>query len=519
MENACFAYIRVSTVRQGLKGSSLQEQRIAIEAYSHRLGFVITDWFEEQETAAKHGRTQFSKMLTLLSSGNVRRVVIHKIDRSARNLRDWADLAELIDIGIEVHFAHETLDLTSRGGRLSADIQAVVAADFIRNLRDEVKKGMRGRLRQGLYPMRAPIGYLDCGGGVPKRPDPVMAPLVRMAFEQYGDGACNLIHLRKQLIAAGLKSRARGNISLNGLSLMLRNPFYYGLISIRSTGETFVGIHEPLISKVLFDEVQDRLAGKKKQVGLRHTYLFQKLLRCASCKHILIPEVQKKRYIYYRCHAHDCHGTCVREELILSQLRNELANIALNDREIDELTSAVKDGTNDLSRSKEGLRKSLRLQLDQVRKRLSVATEAFFDQVIDRREYLESKKRLSISELSLVAAIKDLDSAADEVTGDVQGMIELVRSISDKDSSENTSDALYLAKHAISNLHVSRKSLVVTWKSPLDRLVLAENIENGGPDRATSRTRAALFAEALLEILARGRLVQEHPKIPTSFED
>jgi len=34
---------------------------------------------------------------------------MHKIDRSARNLRDWSDLGELIDRGIAVHFAHESV--------------------------------------------------------------------------------------------------------------------------------------------------------------------------------------------------------------------------------------------------------------------------------------------------------------------------------------------------------------------------------------------------------------------------
>lgn len=50
------------------------------------------------------------------------------------------------------------VDLHSRGGRLSADIQSVVAADYVRNLREEAKKGIYGRLKQGFYPMRAPIG-------------------------------------------------------------------------------------------------------------------------------------------------------------------------------------------------------------------------------------------------------------------------------------------------------------------------------------------------------------------------
>src|SRR4029077_2705893 len=127
----------------------------------------------------------FSQMLKALKSGKVAGVIIHKIDRSARNLRDWADLIELSDSGIEIHIASENLDLRSRGGRLSADIQAVVAADYIRNLREETRKGFYGRLKQGLYPLAAPIGYLDRGKGKPKEPDPAKAPLVRRAFELY----------------------------------------------------------------------------------------------------------------------------------------------------------------------------------------------------------------------------------------------------------------------------------------------------------------------------------------------
>jgi site-specific DNA recombinase len=177
-----FGYIRVSTVKQGEQGSSLQEQRSAISAYARRHGLKIVEWFEEQETAASQGRPLFGRMLKALERKRAEGVITHKIDRSARNLKDWARIGELIDRGIEMHFAHESIDLSSRSGRLSADILAVVAADFIRNLRDEVRKGFYGRLNQGLYPLRAPIGYVDQGGGRPKTIDPVQGPLVALAF-------------------------------------------------------------------------------------------------------------------------------------------------------------------------------------------------------------------------------------------------------------------------------------------------------------------------------------------------
>ena len=134
-----YAYIRVSTPRQGERHVSLQEQRVAIERFAERSRFEVARWFEERETAAKLGRREWTEMLRLLRLGKVQGVLIHKIDRSARNLRDWAELGELIDRGIAVHFVNETLDLQTRGGRLSADIQAVVAADFIRNLFEAIE--------------------------------------------------------------------------------------------------------------------------------------------------------------------------------------------------------------------------------------------------------------------------------------------------------------------------------------------------------------------------------------------
>src|ERR1035438_6770137 len=193
-----FGYIRVSTAKQGEQGVSLQEQRDAIARYSQQHGLEIVNWFEERETAAKRGRPVFNQMLRLLKQGKADGVIIHKIDRSARNLKDWSDLGEMIDSGIQVHFVNESLDLHSRGGRLSADIQAVVAADYIRNLREETRKGFYGRIKQGLYPLPAPLGYLDMGKAKAKELDPVRAPLVRRAFELYSTASWTLGQLKDE---------------------------------------------------------------------------------------------------------------------------------------------------------------------------------------------------------------------------------------------------------------------------------------------------------------------------------
>jgi DNA invertase Pin-like site-specific DNA recombinase len=87
--------------------------------YAERNHFPITVWLEEMETAAKLGRPVFNQALKLLRTGKAQGIILHKLDRGARNLWDWAAIGELSDQGVEVHFVSESLDLQSRGGRLS----------------------------------------------------------------------------------------------------------------------------------------------------------------------------------------------------------------------------------------------------------------------------------------------------------------------------------------------------------------------------------------------------------------
>src|SRR4029077_1111064 len=103
------------------------------------------------------------------------------------------------DANVAVHFVSESLDLRSTGSRLAADVQAVVAAHYVRNLREETRKGFYGRLKQGVYPLQAPVGYLDKGGGKPKEIDSVNGPLVSTAFELYATGRYTLMTLREEM--------------------------------------------------------------------------------------------------------------------------------------------------------------------------------------------------------------------------------------------------------------------------------------------------------------------------------
>ena len=492
-----FAYIRVSTAKQGERGSSLQEQRAAIEAYAMRQNLTITAWFEERETAAKQGRAVFSRMLARLARGEAQGLVIHKIDRSARNLKDWADLGSLIDQGIDVQFAHDSFDLRSRGGRLSADIQAVVAADYIRNLRDEVRKGFYGRLKQGFYPLPAPIGYLDMGGGRVKEIDPVRGPLVREAFELYSSGKVGLRALRTEMAKRGLRTKSGKTLSRNSLNQTLHSPFYIGLLYISKTGETFEGKHEPLVTKATFDRVQMIMRGKTIERKTKHDFVFRRLARCGGCSRYLIGELQKGRYVYYRCQNSGCRGTIAREEALEHAVMTTLELVHCGPEE----RSWIREKAVELRENSDGdlakLEATLRLQLSKCEDRLARLTDALIDQTIDK-DLFENRKRALLEEraglrddlASLSAADLPISQALNGLELASTALLSYKRGIPDERRA--------IIESVTSNLALHGKNLEIALRSPFRELANWRKLQIGPPRRSSIPESAAQVLDIFL---------------------
>jgi len=387
----------------------------------------VADWFEERETAAKGGRPIFGQMLRLLKQGKADGIVIHKIDRGARNLKDWANLGELIDQNIDIHFANESLDLRSRGGRLSADIQAVVAADFIRNLREETRKGFYGRLKQGFYPLPAPLGYLDQGSGKHKIPDPQRSPLIRQAFELYATGQYSIRTLTQKLHDLGLRNINGAPVTKTGVDNILNNPFYAGIMYIKTTGERFPGGHDPLVRQAQFDRVQAILHGKTNTVGQRHDFLFRRRIRCQMCGNALIAERQKG-HVYYRCQTRTCPMTCIREELIESAIRRLLEMLTLSEAERRYLHQEISKMRRDSISDSAALTRSLKLQLSQLGDRLARLTDALLDGTIDKPLFEERKSALLAERRRMEDKLGELEQNGQSHVEQIEDILELVNS-------------------------------------------------------------------------------------------
>lgn len=497
------AYIRVSTQKQGQTGVSLQEQRAAIEHYAEINRLQIETWYEERETAAKRGRPVFTQMLEQVERSSISGIILHKIDRGARNLRDWADLGGLVDKGIEVHSANESLDLHSRGGRLSADIQAVVAADYIRNLREETLKGFYGRLRQGLYPLAAPYGYLDQGRGRAKIPDPKTAPFIRQAFDLYAAGGYTLRALREELHKLGLRNRGGKKISLDWLSRTLNNPFYAGIIRLKTTDETFRGIHEPLITKDLYDRVQDILHGRKNIKTFRHDFLYRCLLTCGDCGYSLIGERQKG-HIYYRCHERACPTKGIRQELVDMQIGRALKRVQLSPEEMDQVVNHFDAFDHHWEERQTTMIAAAELRLSNMTERMDRLTDALIDGLISKDTFERRRASVLENQVATEQSLASLRAGDRSILERLEKFLELLKTAQQSYLAGNADHKRIMLREVTSNRLVSGKNVAVELFPPFDLIANREKSDWCCPSRNKPRTfdqKPSALGQQLINII------------------
>lgn len=462
---------------------------------------TITEWLEERETAARSGRRIFAQMMKRLRRKEASGVIIHKIDRSARNLKDWADIAELIDSGIEVHFTREALDMTSSSGRLAADVQAVVAANYVRNLREETIKGFYGRLKQGILPMPAPLGYLNAGGGKPKEIDPVRGPLIQEAFRLYATGRFSLQSLYREMGSRGLIAKNGKPISLNTLNDLLRNPFYFGLIRIRKGNQSFAGVHQPLISRKLFLQVEGVMAGRSARPGagrVRKEYRFSRIIRCTGCHRSLIAELQKG-HIYYRCHTRSCKTTIAREDEIDTEVEQQMAPLRLHPIEEDMLDEYVAEKRVHGDEIRRKRITALEIKISEVKNRLNRLTDVYIEGQIDADAFNQRKEALLTERLEIEQKITELGSDSSSALAKMEKYVELVKQAYLLYKSGSDAEKRNLLEIAMSNCTADGKTLDFRLKSELSELPSRPSVRTGGPSRLRCRTFWRRWIDRLCE--------------------
>ena len=326
------SYIRVSTREQAQRGGSeegfsLPAQREANKRKAQSMGaLVVKEFADRGESARSANRPELQKMLAYLKEdGGIDYVIVHKLDRLARNRADDVEINRAFEeAGVRLVSTSENIDQTP-GGMLLHGIMSSIAEFYSRNLANEVIKGMGEKARNGGTLGKAPLGYVNVRGrdehGREVRTvelDEERAPLVRLAFTEYATGNWTVRQLAEHLNNRGLTipptaRKPTNPVSVRLLQTLLRNPYYKGVISFQ--GVEYPGAHEPLVDAATWQTVQDILTAHTNGERQRtHNHHLKSTIVCGLCGARLLVQHATSRasgtYHYFVCarrhRVHDC---------------------------------------------------------------------------------------------------------------------------------------------------------------------------------------------------------------------
>jgi site-specific DNA recombinase len=363
----CVIYLRVSTKGQAEKdlteeGFSIVAQREACVRRIRDEGWELLDeYVDKGESARTADRPRLRAMLARIAEeADVEAVVVHKVDRLARNMEDHVAIRALLRRrGVALVSVTENLDETA-SGRLVEGIHALMAEFYSANLAAEVRKGMGQKAKLGGYPHRAPLGYLNIREPIGGRqvahivPDPERAPLVRAAFELYATGEWTVERLAEEMAHRGLRNRGRDGhypakaVTVSGLARLLAHRAYVGVVEWDAV--EYEGQHEPLVDRATFEKVQELLAARAMRGTRerRHHHYLKGVLVCGVCGRRLSIQHSKGTYTYFYClgqkdrrNGTGCQERYVAADQLEAEVEDLYARIELPDEWTEGLREAI----------------------------------------------------------------------------------------------------------------------------------------------------------------------------------
>ena len=465
------AYVRVSTEEQAKHGYSIETQRHMLRDYADGHQLQIVREFEESHSAYRPGRPEFEQMLRFLRKRkDVTGVLVYKLDRLARNLSDYSTLEEME--GVSIISATEALP-EGASGRFVASIHAATSRYYSDLLGERVRHAARTKVKKGGWPGPAPTGYLNDTEGKRLVPDTRMGPIVQLVFETYAREDIALSSLVEVARKLGLRTRKGGVLSKGPLHHLLTNPIYYGMI--RWEGNLYPGGHEPLVSRALFDRVQERLRGKSSPLT-RRSFPYRGLIHCGLCGCSITASLIKGKYRYYHCTRGrgPCRQRFVDEDELSRLFIPIVEGVHISESEARSLLDQIKEEGRRRSRE---ARVRIRLIKEELGELHEIRDRGYEDKLkgkLSEERWLGMERRWSEREDQLENQIGSFQDAAGPAEDEAIATFKLLQRAPELYQRQSHPERVRLLKTLLSNSILEDGKLDPIYRKPFD--LVAEGV-------------------------------------------
>ena len=342
-------YARKSTEQDEKQALSIESQVKEMLAIAERDGLEVVDIRREAHSAKDSGqRPVFKEILEDIRRSRFNGILAWAPDRLSRNAGDLGSVVDLMDqkslIEIRTYGQQFKNSPNEKFLLMILCSQAKLEND---NKSINVKRGLRTRVEMGLWPAPAPTGYLKekrmdrkCQTLI----DPDRAPVIKIMFEKvaYEKWSGRKIYNWLKFELNFKSAPSNKNLTLSNIYMILENHFYYGVFEYpKKSGNWYTGKHEPIITKELFNLVQEQVNSQFIRSESKE-FAFTKLMFCGLCgSGITADEKFKKlkdgsvtRHVYYTCtksRDKNCKCGYLNEIELIKQLEELIDKIDLDE--------------------------------------------------------------------------------------------------------------------------------------------------------------------------------------------
>ena len=404
------AYCRKSTDEKDKQVLSIEAQISELKEFAKRENLFITEFITEAKTAKVPGREQFAEVLKKIEKGMANAILSWHPDRLARNSIDGGKIIYLLDTGklLDLKFPSFWFESTPQG-KFMLSIAFGQSKYYVDNLSENVKRGNRQKLRNGVWPSKAPYGYTNNPKTRGIDVDPELSKVVRKAFQLFADGNISFTGISQFMFRFGIKREGEKPVKVGQVKNMLSNRFYLGIL--KYAGEYYQGSHKTFISKKLFDEVQKQVEKIERPRQKGHDFAFAGLATCGECGAAITAEQHIKKYkngtgqtfIYYRCtkKLKPCNQKYVSEPTLEPQIRNIIRDCGLHEGWEPYFAKWINQADEKDKLITEVEEKQIDEQIKESEVKLNRLLDGYLDQVIEPEIYKQKKNELFDEKLKL----------------------------------------------------------------------------------------------------------------------
>jgi len=469
------AYCRYSSEQQR-DGYSIEAQLTAIKDYCLKENITLVDkYIDEAKTGTNDERDSFQKMIRDSSNHSFDMVIVHKLDRFARNRYDSAVYKKLLrDNGVT---------LVSVLERLSDDPESIILESVLegmneyysKNLSRETRKGLYQRARQGKACGNIPLGlttdkeghFIVCSEEV---------PLVKEIFARVASGE-KLGSIASDLNERGLVGKRKAKFSYHSLEKIIKNELYIGrYVYSWGGGEPVIteNVVEPIIETSLFALANSKLGECKNPTYRRHRqedYVLTGFLYCGQCGHHYCGHTSAytrkgKRYTYsrYRCTGsakNKCRAPVIDKDLletaIFEAIERDMLHVDIMRDLVNEINGQLK------KRMKASNSEKTKKELKQLKDKKERLLDLYLNGEIEKNTYLRriSELDLGITHLDdenrLEGGIMPLKINAEYLVSAFKYFFERVKIHSVKDQ-------MMILNHFVERIDIYEDHIKITYK-------------------------------------------------------